>query len=241
MGKKRSVVIREQFAPLLEAATDEQVGKIVKAMLQYQRTGEAEIEDTLMAAVFEMIKEAIDEDNAAYEETCQRRKDAAHKRWGTDADGCNDMQEHASACKSMQEDADMDLDLEPIAPKGAGGNKRARAKFVPPTVEEVRAYVKERGSRVDPEAFVDFYASKGWKVGNQTMKDWKAAVRTWERREPKGKPQAPPGKRQAPQGQVRPFLNKPGDFERTDTDWDDIERQLIRAQRMRHGPANTGV
>lgn len=56
-----------------------------------------------------------------------------------------------------------------------------------PTVEEVAAYCRERGNRVDAERFVDFYASKGWKVGNQPMKDWKACVRTWERREDKPK------------------------------------------------------
>ncbi len=55
--------------------------------------------------------------------------------------------------------------------------------FVPPTVEEVSAYCRERRNKVDPERFVDFYASKGWKVGNQPMKDWRAAVRTWEKRE----------------------------------------------------------
>ena len=53
--------------------------------------------------------------------------------------------------------------------------------FVPPTVEEVIAYCKERGKPIDAEAFVDFYASKGWKVGSQPMKDWKAAVRNWRR------------------------------------------------------------
>ena len=52
--------------------------------------------------------------------------------------------------------------------------------FVPPTPEEVAEYCRERGNKVDPERFVNFYASKGWKVGNQAMKDWKAAVRTWE-------------------------------------------------------------
>ena len=50
-----------------------------------------------------------------------------------------------------------------------------------PTVEEVRAYCEERGNKVDPETFVDFYESKGWLIGKNPMKDWKAAVRTWER------------------------------------------------------------
>lgn len=56
-------------------------------------------------------------------------------------------------------------------------------RFTPPTVDEVSAYCKERKNTVDAQRFVDFYASKGWKVGNQPMKDWKAAVRTWEQRD----------------------------------------------------------
>ena len=56
-------------------------------------------------------------------------------------------------------------------------------RFTPPTVDEVKAYCDERGNSVDPERFVDFYASKGWMVGKTKMKDWKATVRNWERSE----------------------------------------------------------
>ena len=48
----------------------------------------------------------------------------------------------------------------------------------------------ERGNHVDAQAFVDFYAAKGWKVGNAPMKDWKAAVRTWEKRDAERKQSA---------------------------------------------------
>ena len=65
-------------------------------------------------------------------------------------------------------------------------------RFVPPTVDEVRAYCQERHNNVDPETFVDFYASKGWKVGNNSMKDWKACVRTWEKRNKKETPKEEP-------------------------------------------------
>ena len=61
-------------------------------------------------------------------------------------------------------------------------NKR---RFTPPSFEEVKAYCEERGNNVNPQAFIDFYTSKGWKVGRETMKDWKAAVRTWETRKSK--------------------------------------------------------
>lgn len=56
------------------------------------------------------------------------------------------------------------------------------ASHRPKDPEEVAAYCKERGNTVDPREFWDFYESKGWKVGNQPMKDWRAAVRTWEAR-----------------------------------------------------------
>jgi hypothetical protein len=56
-------------------------------------------------------------------------------------------------------------------------------KFIPPTVEEVEDYCLERGNQVDPAQFVDFYSAKGWMLGKNKMKDWKAAVRTWERKD----------------------------------------------------------
>ena len=62
---------------------------------------------------------------------------------------------------------------------------KPRKRFTPPTVEDVAAYCRERGNSVDAQRFVDFYASKGWKVGNAGMKDWHAAVRNWERRDNK--------------------------------------------------------
>jgi hypothetical protein len=56
------------------------------------------------------------------------------------------------------------------------------SKFKKPTLEEVKNYCLERNNNVDAENFIDFYESNGWKVGNNKMKDWKASVRTWERR-----------------------------------------------------------
>ncbi len=67
---------------------------------------------------------------------------------------------------------------------GERADKPPRApRFTPPTVEEVTAYCQERGNCIDAGRFVDFYAAKGWKIGKDKMTDWRAAVRTWERRE----------------------------------------------------------
>lgn len=60
-------------------------------------------------------------------------------------------------------------------------NNISEKRFKPPTVDEVKAYCIERQNNVDAARFIDYYTANGWKVGKNTMKDWKAAVRTWER------------------------------------------------------------
>jgi hypothetical protein len=62
-----------------------------------------------------------------------------------------------------------------------GDKPQKRKRFIPPTLEEVQAYCNERNNNVDPQHFIDYYTSNGWQVGKNKMKDWKAAVRTWER------------------------------------------------------------
>lgn len=81
------------------------------------------------------------------------------------------------------------------------GARRARARFSPPSADDVSAYAEGRGLDIDAAAFVDFYAAKGWKVGTSPMRDWRAAVRNWCRRDGgRGRP-GPSG--QAPRGAVR--------------------------------------
>lgn len=61
--------------------------------------------------------------------------------------------------------------------------KGESSRFAPPTLDDVTAYCTERGNGIDPQRFIDYYQSNGWKVGKNPMKDWKAAVRTWEQRD----------------------------------------------------------
>lgn len=64
-------------------------------------------------------------------------------------------------------------------------------RFTPPTVYEISCYCLERNNGLDAETFFNFYQSKGWLVGKNKMKDWKAAVRTWESKQKEDKPQEP--------------------------------------------------
>ena len=62
-------------------------------------------------------------------------------------------------------------------------DKPPRTRFVPPSVEQVETYCRERGNNVDPDRFVNYYTARGWMLGRSAMRSWRAAVRTWERQE----------------------------------------------------------
>ena len=64
---------------------------------------------------------------------------------------------------------------------GKDSTESKAKRFTPPTLEDVTAYCIERANNIDAQHFIDYYTSNGWLVGKNKMKDWKAAVRTWER------------------------------------------------------------
>lgn len=84
---------------------------------------------------------------------------------------------------SFYNDDDNDNDNDDSVPNRTRIVAESSKRFKKPTIEEVFAYCKERGNSVNPQSFIDWYESKGWRVGNSPMKDWKAAVRTWEQRD----------------------------------------------------------
>lgn len=87
----------------------------------------------------------------------------------------------SDAAVSDLENENSESPLETLqAPKEQSGGGRKR--FTIPTPEEVQAYCNERNNGILGQQFCDFYSSKGWKIGKEPMKDWKAAVRTWEMR-----------------------------------------------------------
>lgn len=96
------------------------------------------------------------------------------------------VREHRAKQKALQCNIDVtevkrvcnaEIDIE----KDKEIDKSKNNKFTPPTLEEVKEYCKERNNTVDPDTFINFYESKGWFVGKNKMKDWRACVRTWER------------------------------------------------------------
>ena len=80
-------------------------------------------------------------------------------------------------------DIEKELDIDTEIENRESKRGKTASRFTPPTLSEVENYCLERNNNVDAARFVDYYTSNGWKVGKNGMKDWKAAVRTWERSE----------------------------------------------------------
>lgn len=95
---------------------------------------------------------------------------------------------------------------------------RAKAtRFVPPTLENVSGYCQEKGYKIDPERFIDFYTAKDWMIGKNKMKDWRAAVRNWSRQD-KGASVS-----------VKPKATGFSNFEQRDTDYDALVLDQVKS------------
>lgn len=107
--------------------------------------------------------------------------------------------------------------LESNVPVSAAKKKR----FIKPTLEEIKQYCIERGNKVDAQHFFDYYESNGWRVGKNSMKNWQAAVRTWERSEYR-KPNSKKNSKEDAINVVNNLMNKLGgvDTEQPTTDFE---------------------
>lgn len=183
---KDSIVLYASYAEKFQKLSDEQFGKLFRMMFKYQSEGVVpESDDIAISLAFDAIKYDVDRNNQRYEEICEQRRIAGAK--GGIAKASKSKQMVANANKSKQNlanVADKDNDNDKDNDKD-NEIKKKRELFKPPTIEEVKAYCEERKNGVDADTFVDFYAAKGWMVGSNKMKDWKACVRTWEKRHQK--------------------------------------------------------
>lgn len=215
---KESYMLYRGWNPLFENLPKEQLGELFYAICCYQSGKEYSIENPMIKGVFEMVLMQFKKDEEKYISNCEAKakngKKGAESRWQDDnnntsengkngkchsEDGKNgkcyfshNEEKTEMAKMALEEEEEEEVEVEdkeeveevPTVPK----KREARKRFSPPSAAEVREYCRERENAVDAESFVDFYAAKGWKVGNAPMKDWKAAVRTWEKRESRAAP-----------------------------------------------------
>ena len=189
MADKKSFVMYESWGAAIEKMNNEQAGELIKAIYAFQKNPDVVPEDPAIAFVFEIIKQKLEEDNKRYEEVCAARSEAGKKGGRPKANASDKKQmvseeSKKSKCfsekaKKADNDNEYDNDLKENTLEGV-----KEKRFAPPTLENVSEYCREMGyTNVDAARFIDFYTSNDWMVGKNRMKDWKAAVRNWDRRE----------------------------------------------------------
>lgn len=114
-----------------------------------------------------------------------RNRVANHRAKQKELSGCNvTVTLPVTHCNATDKELELDKELE--VEREVTGDRGKSKRFAPPTLDEVKAECMEKGHAVDPEAFFDYYTGNGWMAGKVKMKDWKATLRNWNRRESTG-------------------------------------------------------
>lgn len=157
--------------------SDGELGRLFRALLEYSASGKVPELNGRESVAFDFMSANIDRDAESYKDTCNRNRENITKRYERIRANTSEYETYQEKEEEKEKEELLKKDISNEISKKSTRQK----KFVPPTVEEVAAYCLERKNKVDAAYFVDHYTSNGWKVGKQNMKDWKAAVRTWEK------------------------------------------------------------
>lgn len=202
---RESIVIYDNWGKLITHLPESQRLELIDMIFGYSFEDRYPISaDETVNAIFSMIREKLDEDAAKYAEVCRKRSEAGkigndvrwHNRKSSQkvaniASAINVSQTSQKVASVADTDTDTDTDKEKEKSKEKDNSVISCRRFTPPSLQEVTDYVNSKGYSVDPQAFIDFYESKGWMIGKNKMKSWQSAVGTWERRSKKDRKSNP--------------------------------------------------
>lgn len=199
---KNSFVMYTDYMEQVSMLSREQRGDLFTAIMAYASNTELPNMDGVTMMAFCFIRSQMDRDRSKYQETIEKRREAGKQGGRPKANGSDEKAKKANGFSEKQTEAkkadndnvnendNVDVNVndnedENEKEKKKGTNvPKENSRFVPPSVENVIEYCRENDYRyVDANYFVDFYISKNWYVGKNKMKDWKAAVRNWQRQE----------------------------------------------------------
>ena len=146
----------------------------------------------LIDGIFAAIKYVIDSTKSKRVHISNERSKAGKNGGAPKGNQNARKQPKTSKTNKTSVDVDVDVDVDEKIKKLSNESKESadkprkvaakRTAFVAPSPQEVKNYISEKGYTVDAQRFIDFYEAKGWMIGRNKMKNWRAAVRTWTRR-----------------------------------------------------------
>ena len=204
-----SVVFYRSFWEAIEKLSDEDKLKSLNAIIEYGLNGIEPDASGVAAAMFLMAKPQIDANNKRYQNGTKGGRPITKSEPNNNQNITKPEPKENVKVNVNVNDKKKDTNV----------SKEKATRFLPPTAEDVRLYCAEKGYAVDAERFIDFYESKGWFVGKNKMKDWKAAVRNWARSQREEK---------TAKGTEKPSRNRFNNFDQRQHDYDSIVFGEIR-------------
>lgn len=159
---------------------------IICAYALFQEEPNLDSVSDAVAIAFELLRPVLDKarEKAESGKSGGSKLKANGKQNGSKQEAnCKQEEDESEKEKEKEKEKEGEIENECYPPNPLAGGSEKKKRFTPPTVEQVAEYCQGKGYHIDPEAFVAFYASKGWMVGKSPMKDWKSAVVTWTKSE----------------------------------------------------------
>ena len=210
-------------AEMLASVTGHQVGTIKQALSMFKELGLIEILENgaiYMLDIQNFIGKGSTE--ADRQRLYDRRISEERKQKKlTQSRNLEEILEKSTPEIEIELEKDIEIEKEKEIHSSAKSTTTKRKRFEKPTLSEIKAYCIERGNKVDAQHFFDYYESNGWRVGKNSMKNWQAAVRTWERSEYR-KPNSKKNSKEDAINVVNNLMNKLGgvDTEQPTTDFE---------------------
>ena len=169
----------------LRRLTDEEMGFLFHQIFRWLNDEETEAGDwsSALFLAFQFLTLQITIDSEKYLQR-KRRIEAARKSRKEQSSVKESETEESPSHARVNVNDNVNDNVNENVNENVVKEKTKREVFSKPTIEDITSYCRERNNNVDPQKFYDFYESKGWMVGKNKMKDWKACVRTWERNSP---------------------------------------------------------
>lgn len=233
MSEKKSFVLYTDSSEVIDILTDEQAGVLLKSIMKYVKGEPVPEMDAVTKVAFIPIKNHIDRDTEKYNDTCEKRREAGKKggrpRKSTEepkkANGLEEKAKKANGFSEKQtkaKKADNDNENDNVNDNDNENDikkSRKRSVFVPPTLEEVANYCKEKKLSVNPKEFYDYFTEGSWKDSEgKPVKNWKQKLLTWNNHQ----------KKQTKQQTGAP--NKFHNFHQRDYDYDQLEKDILKKQ-----------
>lgn len=156
--------------------SDAEFGRLWRGAMNYGLSNESPTLCGNEKFAFGFMKNQIDRDKITYDKRCETSKENGKL-------GGRKPKENLTEPKKANKKENEIENIKEILSKESTKKVRGTLTFKAPSLNDVENYCLERENLVSPEAFINFYESNGWHVGKNKMKDWKAAVRTWEMRD----------------------------------------------------------